>query len=249
MDAAKHLSDVGVVPHPVECRIARRRGRAAHESSRPAEEGGILGERWGLLPEPLAHELIRVLVVAPHRHESSQQVLVLLGCHPVGEIGRAADLCVDAQSQRPLWRGRREHARQLWPSGPPPQDGGSLHAGRIHDRSHVVHLDIQSGRPAQPVGHADAALVEVQDAQVLRQATHEAGEARLLPVDLQVRDPAVDDDQGDRTLGQGPGRRCRRRRPSGPSGSGGRPSCRAPVRSGSHRPALWMDGARDASPQ
>ena len=31
----------------------------------------------------------------------------------------------------------------------------------------------------------------------LREAAHEAGVARLLPVDFEVRDPAVDDDQRD----------------------------------------------------
>ena len=55
---------------------------------------------------------------------------------------------------------------------------------------HVIHE--KARRPSVPKMRSDmpqASLVHVHDAQIARQPAHEPLEARLLPVDLKVREP------------------------------------------------------------
>ena len=130
---------------------------------------------------------------------SDVRVELLLG-HPPGVVLGApqGDLAVDEQRRRALGVGRREDDRQGRATISPAVEGCPLHPGGVHDRADVVHAHADVERPTDPVREARATLVEVDDAQVARQAMHETGEAGLLPVDLHVRDPGVDDDEGER---------------------------------------------------
>ena len=96
-----------------------------------------------------------------------------------------------AEAHGTLRVGRGEERGELRPRPAPAEQGRLLDAGCVHHRPHIVQQDAEVRSSAHAVRHADAALVEDEHAQVARQTPQEADVAWLLPVHLEVRDPAV----------------------------------------------------------
>ena len=65
----------------------------------------------------------------------------------------------------------------------------------VHDRLHVVHPLLQRRRLGHRVGEPGAPLVENGDAREGAEALQQVGDLRHLPVVLDVRDEAGDEDQ------------------------------------------------------
>src|SRR3989442_1417062 len=95
-----------------------------------------------------------------------------------------------ADRDRPVGLSGGEEQRRRRPTEPPAKQRRPLYAGGVHHCPQVIHPRFEIGHAREPVGHPGAALVEVQDAHPRGQPSHEADEARLLPIQLQVRDPA-----------------------------------------------------------
>jgi hypothetical protein len=129
---------------------------------------------------PPGHELcgvpVRRLLVSPPR---------------VAGYAFLDDVAVRAHRQRAVWLGGREEQRQRRSSGTPAQQRRPIDPGAIEDCADVIHPHLQVSPGGQTIGHAHPALVEYQDPKVGGQASHEAREPWLLPVDLQVGNPAV----------------------------------------------------------
>jgi hypothetical protein len=202
VDSGQAGAHIGLEPHSIELGVAGRCGREACLPNDPAQESGIV-DRCVLraLPESLAHESDSLLLVAPAGHQALEALFFLGFAQAPREVRGLPerDRAVQAKGERAVGVSRGEDGGKLWSARSTAEDGGALHPGGVHHRPDVVHLNVKSGRPTQPVGHADAALVEMQDTHVAGEPAHEACEARLLPVQLEVGDPAEDHDQGNRS--------------------------------------------------
>ena len=75
-------------------------------------------------------------------------------------------------------------------------------ARRVHHGAHVIHalLERRQVGIGDPVGHPGAPLVEENQARKRGQAVQKAGDERILPLVLDVRDPAAHDDQVERRI-------------------------------------------------
>src|SRR5215210_40764 len=82
------------------------------------------------------------------------------------------------------------------------EQGGVLGADRVHDGANVVHplLERRQLIVGDVVGEAGAALVEQDQARERREPPEEARQLRLLPHELDVRDPAGNVDEIERPL-------------------------------------------------
>ena len=149
----------------------------------------ILGERGG---EDAQQGAIAPGVLGLGEH----QLNLLVGGAPrdVGVGTEAWGRAVEDQRGRAL-RIRRgeEHARRA--ALRDPVEGRPLHAGGIHHRLHVVHPLLQRGWAAHGVRQAGATLVEDHDARKRAEPLEQVGNLRHLPVVLDVRDEARDEDQ------------------------------------------------------
>ena len=78
---------------------------------------------------------------------------------------------------------------------------GALGARGLHHRAHVVHalLERRELVDRHRIGETGAALVEEDQPRHRREPREEAREQRLVPEPFEVRDPAHDEDQVDRT--------------------------------------------------
>ena len=89
--------------------------------------------------------------------------------------------------------GGEQHARRA--ALRDPVQRRALDARGVHDRLHVVHPLLQRRRAGHRVGEAGAPLVEDHDPGERAEALEQIGNHRHLPVVLDVRDEARDEDQ------------------------------------------------------
>src|SRR2546426_7268002 len=77
------------------------------------------------------------------------------------------------------------------------EEGGTLRAGRVHDRADVVHPLLQCGRRGERhrIGHTSASLIEAQQSAKGSQPVEEARERWLFPHDVDVAGPSGNEDE------------------------------------------------------
>jgi hypothetical protein len=90
---------------------------------------------------------------------------------------------------------RRGKERRECGTVPPAEEHRPIAFGGIHHGTDVVHPRFEVGHSADPIRQAGSSLVEDENAKTFREAAHHVGEARLLPIDLEVRHPRLDDDE------------------------------------------------------
>ena len=81
-------------------------------------------------------------------------------------------------------------------------EGGAPGADGVHHRPDVVHALLERGQAIEwyAIGQSRAAFVEEDEARERREAAQESGERRLGPEILEMRDPAHDEDQVQRSI-------------------------------------------------
>lgn len=104
---------------------------------------------------------------------------------------------VHDQRPGPLGIGRGEERADGTPLGAAEQ-GGLLRADGVHHGLDVLDALLEGGNATNPVRESRAALVEEDQAREGRQPAQEPGIARLVPVLLDIRDPAGDVHEVDR---------------------------------------------------
>ena len=195
----QHVPYIGRVPHPIERLVAPGGGREPGEFGAPTKNLGVIpGGVLGRVAESSVDELLDPVVVTPGFDQGSEVPLLLLlvGAPRVAGFLTLKDRAVGTYRQGPLGMRGREEQGQRRPAASPSQERGPFDAGGIHHRAHIVHPRLEIRSASDPVRHSRAPLVEVEHAHVLGQSRHEPGETRLLPVDLEVRHPAMDHDEG-----------------------------------------------------
>jgi hypothetical protein len=119
----------------------------------------------------------------------------------VGRVVPARAGAVDDQPDGALGVCRREEDRHRSALGHAEHDR-ALGAGGVHDGAGVVHPNLERRQAilGHPVGQPDASLVEDQQSAERGEASKEAGEPRLRPHPLDMRDPAQDEEDVDRAV-------------------------------------------------
>src|SRR5712671_628074 len=82
-----------------------------------------------------------------------------------------------------------------------PEQSGSSAAGGIHYGPHVVHVGVQAWRLAaiDPIAQSGPTLVKQDQPRKCRKPVEEMAEARLFPMNIQIRDAAGYEDEVERS--------------------------------------------------
>lgn len=132
--------------------------------------------------------------------------MCLLGGHPDRVVGcprQTRRRVPQDERARSVRIGCREH-RGHDSAFPASKDRRPLRAGRVHDRSDVVHPLLQPGKRAQGcrVGQADAVLIEGDHATEGAQTPEESLEGRDFWPALEMKEPLRDEHEVDLALTQ-----------------------------------------------
>ena len=190
-DRRQHLAHVDLTVHPQQGNRGARARRVPHERA-PAPAVILVDRSTGSRDGGVD----RVRPVPLERLEAS--VELLLG-HQAG--ARAREGAVEDERSRPLRIGRREERAQR-PAFRDPEQRGPLRAGRVHHGPHVVHplLEDRQLVHRHPIGEPGAALVEKDQPQERREPAEKGGLERVLPGQLEMSDPAGNEDEVDRPV-------------------------------------------------
>lgn len=190
-DGGQHVADVNLTIHAKRRNRCSRAGGVSHESA-----PGFTVARVG---REARRRKARIHGVGPRGLDSLQPRLQLRLGHEVrtGPGERTVqDEC------RTLFRvgGREERAHRATLRDA--EQGCAPGARRLHHRPNVVHplFENRQSIRGNPVGKAHTALVKQDQARERGEATEEAALIRVLPGQLNVSDPARDEDQIDRPL-------------------------------------------------
>ena len=106
-----------------------------------------------------------------------------------GCLGRAGHAAVQHERLRAFRIRRREQDRHRHALRDA-HEHGALGADRVHHRAHVVHPFLERDRSDVAIGETEAALVEADQTAERRQPAEEAGDRRVLPLDVEMaREP------------------------------------------------------------
>ena len=81
-----------------------------------------------------------------------------------------------------------------------PKECGTLRARGVHHRAHVVHAVLQRRRAGNRVRKPRAALVEQDQSRERRELLEETRDARVRPLQVEVRDETRHEDEVERTV-------------------------------------------------
>jgi hypothetical protein len=120
-------------------------------------------------------------------------------CHGSRRSGYGARTFQERKRGGPVRVRRREECRHRT-ALPESEQRDTLAADRIDHRAHVVHARLDPSERRGSVGQTGAALVEPDQSRERPEPFEEARVARLLPVELQVRDEARHEHEIERPL-------------------------------------------------
>ncbi len=190
-DRGKHIADIDLTIHAKKGDCGSRAGGVSHE--------GAPGFAVARVGREARRRNTRIDGVGPCGFDTPEPRFQLLMSHEVragpGE-GTVQDQC------RALLRIRGSEERAHRAALRDAEQGCAPGARRLHHRPNVVHPLFQNRQliRGNPVGKAHPALVKQDQARERGEASEEAGLKGVLPGQLNVRDPARDEDQIDRPL-------------------------------------------------
>ena len=179
-----------VVVHGVEepAQLAGARGQALH-AGQPCLHARVVGAR--------GRDLLEIDAGAPDVGDSRPHRLA-----PGGVVGPVDVVAGDAARHRRVEDDRlhalgrqRGHGHRQQPATRVAHEHGALAAGGVEDGKHVARLVLKRQLLAAGIRQPASAAVHDQQPAEAHEALEEAGEPRLLPEVLDVRDEAGDEEQ------------------------------------------------------